>query len=263
MHKFYINDVIFQKYEEATGEDYFSFISLWRYAEENSFLDKLFHTSWNKFLLFYISLQRHYINPQIVSELQNFECILGAQLCSGLFAAPQHYSELLDYLIFLVNMCFETHTFKSLINNKMLFFRDNNKMKNELLEEKKYVENRLWELKEAEKQVVKREKTNSKMLKKEQKQHDEDKLQELQRENQDIFDEKNRIAAEREKLLLKVIEIDNKIYELCCLPEFSNVWLLGEDKHRNLYWVRCGVCSSSGSRRARSTGSAGRRASGA
>jgi hypothetical protein len=40
---------------------------------------------------------------------------------------------LLEYLIFLVNMCFETHTFKSLINNKMLFFRDNNKMKNELL----------------------------------------------------------------------------------------------------------------------------------
>jgi hypothetical protein len=226
-------------------------------------LDKLFHTSWNKFLLFYISLQRHYINPEIVHELQHFESALGAQLAEGLFAPPKHYSQLLDYLIFLVNMCFETHTFKSLINNKMLFFRDNNKMKNELLEEKKNVENRLWELKEAEKQVVKREKTNSKLLKKEQKQHDEDKLQELHKECQEILDEKTRIAAEREKLLLKVIEIDNKIYELCCLPEFSNVWLLGEDKHRNLYWVQVALFSSSASRRAPSTASAARRASGA
>lgn len=172
LHKFYINDVIFQKYDEASGEDYYSFISLWRYSEENSFLDKLFHTSWNKFLLFYVSLQRHYVNPQIIDELHHFEAILSAQLSEGYFSPPRQYSDLLDYLIFLVNMCFETHTFKSLINNKMLFFRDNNKMKNELLEEKKNVENRLWELKEAEKAVVKREKTNSKLLKKEQKQHD-------------------------------------------------------------------------------------------
>jgi hypothetical protein len=34
----------------------------------------------------------------------------------------------------------------------------------------------------------------------------------------------------------KIVDIDNKIYELCCLPEFSNVWLLGEDKNRDLYW---------------------------
>jgi hypothetical protein len=133
MHKFYINDIIFQRYEDAAGEDYFSFISLWRYAEENSFLDKLFHTSWNKFLLFYISLQRQYGNPQIIQELQHFERVLSSQLEEGLFSPPKQYSALLEYLIFLVNMCFETHTFKSLINNKMLFFRDNNKMKNELL----------------------------------------------------------------------------------------------------------------------------------
>ena len=62
LHKFYINDVIYQKYEESTSEEYFSFISLWRYAEENNFLEKLFHTSWNKFILFYISLQKHYTN---------------------------------------------------------------------------------------------------------------------------------------------------------------------------------------------------------
>lgn len=92
----------------------------------------------------------------------------------------------MDYFIFLINMCFETHTFKSLINNKMNFFRDNNKMKNELLEEKKNMENRLWELKENEKQVLKREKATTKQLKKEQKQHSTDKISELQMENQEI-----------------------------------------------------------------------------
>lgn len=124
-------------------------------------------------------------------------------------------------------MCFETHTFKALINNKMLFFRDNNKMKNELLEEKKDVENRLWELKEAEKQMLKREKTNAKLLKKEQKQQITDKAYDLQKESMEIQEAKVTISEEREKLQAKIIEIDNKIYELCCLPEFSNVWLLG------------------------------------
>lgn len=66
LHKFYIHDVIFHRYDDASGEDYYSFISLWRYADENAFLDKLFHTSWNKFMHFYISLQRHYSNPVIV-----------------------------------------------------------------------------------------------------------------------------------------------------------------------------------------------------
>ncbi len=60
---------------------------------------------------------------------------------NGQFGLPQSYDELLDYIIFLIDMSFETHTFKALINGKMLFFRDNNKMKNELLQEKKKLEN--------------------------------------------------------------------------------------------------------------------------
>lgn len=99
----------------------------------------------------------------------------------GGFDPPLQYDELLEYLIFLVNMCFETCTFKALINGKMNFFRDNNKMKNELLEEKKNVENRVWELKEGEKVVGKREKQTAKQLKKEQKQHDIDRILELEK----------------------------------------------------------------------------------
>ena len=45
--------------------------------------------------------------------------------------------------------------------------------------------------------AVKREKVNGKLIKKEQKQHDDDKVQELIKEAQDILEEKERIAAER------------------------------------------------------------------
>jgi hypothetical protein len=109
-------------------------VSLWRYADENGFLDKIFNTSWNKFIHFYIStVSSHYTNPSILQQFKLFEDILGHQMKNGQFGLPQSYDELLDYIIFLIDMSFETHTFKALINGKMLFFRDNNKMKNELL----------------------------------------------------------------------------------------------------------------------------------
>ena len=38
----------------------------------------------------------------------------------------------------------------------MVFFRDNNKIKNELLEEKKTHENSIWELKDADKALLKK-----------------------------------------------------------------------------------------------------------
>lgn len=85
----------------------------------------------------------------------------------------------------------------------------------------------MWELKEAEKQILKREKANAKLLKKEQKQQIVDKAYDLQKESVEIQDSKVMITEERERLQGKILEIDNKIYELCCLPEFSNVWLLG------------------------------------
>jgi hypothetical protein len=85
---------------------------------------------------------------ELQDEYREMEEQLGWELQQGYFHTPANYGRLLKYLIFLNSMCFDTHTFKTLINNKMLFFRDNNKIKNELLEEKKNIENRLWELKE-------------------------------------------------------------------------------------------------------------------
>lgn len=130
-------------------------------------------------MLLYISLQKHYSNQEIIDELTKFERVLGDELAKGEFHPSKDYSLLLDYLIFLINMCFQTQTFKTLINNKMNFFRDNNKMKNELLEEKKNIQNQLWELKENDKQITKREKANLKQLKKEQKQQVGEKVDEL------------------------------------------------------------------------------------
>ena len=60
---------------------------------------------------------------------------------------------------------------------------------------------------------------------------------ELQKEIEDALTEKEAILGEKLELNQKIGDIDNKIYELCCLPEFSHVWLLGEDRFRNLYWV--------------------------
>lgn len=81
--------------------------------------------------MFYISIQKnHYHNYQINEELQAYEDILKKDVNNGKFTIFARYDEMINYLIFLINMCFETITFKTLINNKMLFFRDNNKIKN-------------------------------------------------------------------------------------------------------------------------------------
>lgn len=176
-----MNDIVFLKYDESSSEEYYSFVSLWRYADQNAFLDKLFHTSWNKFILLYISLQKHYTNQSIIEQLNRFELLLSDDLKKGHFRPSKDYGLLLDYLIFLINMCFQTQTFKTLINNKMNFFRDNNKMKNQLLQEKKNIQNQLWELKENDKQISKREKANAKQLKKEQKQQGGDRVDQLQK----------------------------------------------------------------------------------
>ena len=72
--RFYLNDILYHRYEDSSNEDYYSFISLWRYTDENSFLDRLFHTNWNKFFLFYIRLTKHhYHNAAIIAELAHFE----------------------------------------------------------------------------------------------------------------------------------------------------------------------------------------------
>lgn len=76
-----------------------------------------------------------------------------------------------------------------------------------------------------------------KSLKKESKNNNQEKLEEIQREIEEVYEGKVTIQTRREFFTQKITEIDNKIYELCCLPEFSNVWLLGEDRNRNLYWV--------------------------
>jgi hypothetical protein len=253
-HRFFLNDVIYHRYEESSNEEYYSFVSLWRYTDENGFLDRLFQTSWNKFLHFYIRLLRpHYSHAAIEQELTRFEQVIGRDLEEGRFSYPQSYEEVLDYLILLLNMCFETHTFKTLINGKMLFFRDNNKMKNELLEEKKSHESSLWELKEADKGFLKREKKARKALKKEIKTHSQG-AQEAQREVEEITEQRTTIASRKLFYNQKIIDIDNQIYELCCLPEFSNVWLLGEDRHRNLFWVALTSLSLSASTMRPSTG---------
>ena len=59
-----------------------------------------------------------------------FEETLIGDLEEGRFELPESYGEMLNLLVLMVNMCFETHTFKNLINGKMMFFRDNNKTKN-------------------------------------------------------------------------------------------------------------------------------------
>jgi thymidylate synthase len=61
----------------------------------------------------------------------------------------------------------------------MLFFRDNNKMKNELLEEKKSFETLLWQLKEGEKNLLKKEKNLTKIYKKEQKSRNSEQVDKL------------------------------------------------------------------------------------
>ena len=109
-------------------------------------------------------------------------------MANGEFLLPQNYEELLDYIIFLIDMSFETYTFKALINGKMLFFRDNNKMKNQLLEDKKKKDNEVWELKEEEKMLIKKEKQAQKLFKKESKNHvDTTKLTALKKELSAIF----------------------------------------------------------------------------
>jgi hypothetical protein len=83
-NRFYLNDILYHHYEESSNEDYYSFISLWRYTDENGFLDRLFHTSWNKFIHFYIRLVKpRYLNPAILEELNRFEELLGANLKRG------------------------------------------------------------------------------------------------------------------------------------------------------------------------------------
>ena len=58
-NRFYLNDILYQKYEDSSSEDYYSFISLWRYTDENGFMDKIFHTCWNKFIYFYITITKN------------------------------------------------------------------------------------------------------------------------------------------------------------------------------------------------------------
>lgn len=148
-HRFYINDVLYHKYEDSVNEDYYSFVSLWKYTDENGFFDKVFRTHWNKFLHFYIKLIRKtFKEERVIEGLKAFENYIEQDLNSGKFEIPSSYQELLNYIVVLIDLCFDTHTFKSLINGKMVYFRDNNKAKNELLEEKKSHENSLWELKD-------------------------------------------------------------------------------------------------------------------
>jgi hypothetical protein len=87
--RFYFNDILYHKYEESSNEEYYSFISLWRYTDENVFLDRLFQTNWNKFILFYIKLTKpHYSNPGIISELTHFEEMIERDLSIGQFNLP-------------------------------------------------------------------------------------------------------------------------------------------------------------------------------
>ena len=55
-NRFYLNDILYHRYEDSVNEDYYSFISLWKYTDEYGFFDKVFRTCWNKFIAFYISL---------------------------------------------------------------------------------------------------------------------------------------------------------------------------------------------------------------
>lgn len=112
----------------------------------------------------------------------------------------------------LTNMCFETHTFKTLINGKMLFFRDNNKTKNELLEEKKSHENSLWELKEEDKALAKRDKLAKKTLKKEAKNSNQEQVELLEKEIEEVAEAKTTVQTRRDFFHQKITEIDNKIY---------------------------------------------------
>jgi len=55
-------------------------------------MDKLFHTSWNKFQLFYISLQKnHYSNLELKSEYERIEKDLIRSIELGEFYPPNKY----------------------------------------------------------------------------------------------------------------------------------------------------------------------------
>ena len=72
-NRFYLNDILYQRYEELSNEPFYSFISLWRYTDENGFMDKIFFTSWNKFILFYLKLTKPiYHHPLFLEELNHF-----------------------------------------------------------------------------------------------------------------------------------------------------------------------------------------------
>jgi hypothetical protein len=107
MHYFYISDILLHKYDESSGEEYYSFISLWKYCEENNLLNKIFLTSWNKFITLYISLNKnHYNDRRLRESYERYEQLLQRNIEEGLFNPPESYEELLRYLLFLINMCF-------------------------------------------------------------------------------------------------------------------------------------------------------------
>ena len=72
-------------------------------------------------------------------------------------------------------------------------------------------------------------------------------LDELLFEETNLKEEREKNKLLREEAQGKISAIDQSIYELSCIPEFSNVWLIGKDRNRTLYWVLMTAQSSFGS----------------
>ena len=107
MHLFYIKDVTNHKYDESSAEEHYSFISLWKYADENNILDKIFVTSWNKLIELYINIYKNSYNDAKIKEANEFyAAMMRNSLMKGKFSPPENYNQLLSYILFLINMCF-------------------------------------------------------------------------------------------------------------------------------------------------------------
>ena len=87
MHSFFFKDMLTHDYEEYGSEPFFSFIALWKYAEESNFFEKLFRTQWNNFMVMYIELQKSvgFKSSETLQEFNQSKHFLERLLQSGEF----------------------------------------------------------------------------------------------------------------------------------------------------------------------------------
>ncbi len=104
-------------YEHYRDAPFFSFIALWKYAEEGNFFDHLFRTQWKSFMVMYIELQKTigFKSSETLQEYNQCRDSLQKELLNGEVEITHDYQQLLEYLSSVINMVFETHTFKMLL----------------------------------------------------------------------------------------------------------------------------------------------------